>query len=220
MKRYIVFFFFLSFSISAQNIDNNEISSSNQIVIPKDNQVKIKLDIGVENIELKTYYEFENIEQFKFNFESDKILGKAYVLRLKEFFKGELINTKILFDERKSNFFKINSNPMSFKILTKIDDKAFKFWLRGQNFGSKKSIFTLKKENVGTYVAKNFIGSRKNLINDYTQPFYLLAVITPYITKSGAGQYCKVAYSDIHPEKFGEHFGIPHYYLIEMEFVD
>jgi hypothetical protein len=216
MKKTTILFCFIALSINAQDLD---LKTQQKAIIP-DNQIKINLKTGVENQELQNYFDFENISQFNFEVNGLLVKNKAYVLKLKEFEKGNLINNYTLFDERNNKYFKTDSTSMSFKIFTKIDQESLKIWIRGKSFGSKKSYFKLQEENISKYVVKDFIGGRNPLIKDISKPFYLLAAITPYITKSGDGQYCKVAYSDINPENFGKEFGIPHYFLVEMEFIE
>ncbi|WP_295179814.1 hypothetical protein [uncultured Christiangramia sp.] len=103
--------------------------------------------------------------------------------------------------------------------MSKIDQGDLKIWLRGQQFGSKQSYFALTNDN-GRYVAKDFFGSKKILQEDINKAFHLMAIITPNRNPDGSGSYCRVAQSEIDPEKLGTAFGIPHYYLIEIEFID
>lgn len=217
MKKITVLFCILGLTLNAQNSDSIKQQKS---IINKNDQIEINLETGTKNQDLQNYFDFENIGQFNFTINGISVKDKAFILRLKEFENGNLTNTYSLFDERGNKYFRTDSTSMSLKIFTKIDQDNLKIWIRGKSFGSKQSYFKLQEKNKSRYVVKDFIGGKNPLIKDILKPFYLLAAITPYITESGAGQYCKVAYSDIEPEKFGKEFNIPHYFLVEMEFVE
>ena len=218
-KLFSLFVLFTSF-INAQTLQNVDLNSSREKDIPENDQIKIELKMGVQNEDLRTFFDFENISQSLFKISGPTVKNKAFVITLKEFMEGDLVKKETLFDERDSEFFKTDSTTMSFKLLTKLDDENLKTWIRGVNFGSKKSYFALEEKNKTRYATKDFIGGKDYLIEDIKKPFYLLAIITPYITESGAGQYCQVAYSEINPENFGKKFAIPHYFLIQMEFLE
>ena len=65
---------------------------------------------------------------------------------------------------------------------------------------------------------KDFFGSKKELSIDLQKKNAVFAIITPTIHEDGSGSYCEVAQSEIAPEKLGEHFKIPHYFLITITF--
>lgn len=220
MKKFLFLIALMTSILNAQTSQNLELNSKQEFDIPKEDQVKIELKLGTKNEDLQTLFDFENIEQSSFKITGPSVENKAFVLTLKEFKNGELVQKETLFDERGSDFFKTDSTTMSFKLLTKLDDKNLKIWIRGKKFGSKKSYFGLEEKNKARYATKDFIGGKDYLVEDIKKPFYLLAIMTPYITESGAGQYCQVAYSGMNPEEFGKIYDIPHYFLIQMEFLN
>lgn len=219
MKKIVLIIYILGMTLNAQNPKNPDLQSSERLEIPINKQVKVKLKTGVENEDLQIFYQFENIYQYEFQLNGPSVKNKFYILKLKEFKNGKLINIQTLFDESNNDYFKTDSTSISFKLFTKLGQEKLKIWLRGRTFGSKKSYFDLEEKNKFRYKVKDFIGGRESIIKNINKPFYLLAVITPYLTESGGGSYCKVAYSDINPEEFGKEFDIPHYFLIEMKFV-
>ncbi|MUP44694.1 hypothetical protein E0K83_02915 [Gramella sp. BOM4] len=204
--------------IHAQNaqpenkFDNLSITSDESII-------EVRLDNSIEDEDTQTLFEFENINQSEFNFKGESLKGKYYVVRMKEFLNGELIKTETLFDERGNDYFKIDSNETSFKLLTKVDQNDIKVWIRGNRFGSKQSYFPTTQGH-GRYVAKDFFGSKQVLKENSNEPFKIMSLITPNRNKDGSGSYCRVAQSEIDPEEFGKVFDIPHYYLIEIEFTE
>ncbi|PKP15193.1 MAG: hypothetical protein CVU07_11030, partial [Bacteroidetes bacterium HGW-Bacteroidetes-23] len=68
------------------------------------------------------------------------------------------------------------------------------------------------------YALKDFFGSNEEMNIELNKKTAVFAIITPTIHKDGSGSYCEVAQSSIKPEKLGEHFKIPHYFLITITF--
>ena len=179
--------------------------------------VKMTTEYGAKNKELQEILSFENIGLETLNFESIEIKGKYYEINIKEFKNGKLVKTKVLFEGNDSEYFIIDSTFTSFKFFTKMENNKLKTFLKGNRFGSRQEFFDLEDGN-GKYVLKDFQGSKKFLNVPLNEEFPILAIITATIHKDGSGSYCEVAQSEIAPEKFGEKFSIPHYFIISMKF--
>jgi len=216
MRKISLLIFFCSAIISAQELP---LESSDEAINSEKSIIEVSIKNGVEDQDLQTFFQFENISQTEFSFNGDAIKGKFFIVKVKEFLDGELTETSVLFDERGNDYFKIDSTQTSFKLLNKIENDEMKFWIKGQRFGSKQGYFPTTKLN-GEYAVKDFFGAKKLLKEDANEPFYLQAVITPNRNPDGSGSYCKVAQSEILPEEFGKEFNIPHYYLVEIEFTE
>lgn len=188
-----------------------------QLLVYGQETVTTTVEYGVENQELKELFDFQNITVEKFDFESPEINGKYYQVFIKEFKNGKLIDSKILFDGKEVDYFKINSPLFSFKIFTQISNNTLQVQLRNRKYGSAKKDFELT-ENSSEYVTKDFFGAKIAIENPLDKEFPLLAIITPTKNSDGSGSYCQVVQSDIAPEKLGEHFKIPHYFLVTMKF--
>lgn len=182
------------------------------------NSAEMTLQTVEVNPELMTLMQFENILFDNLQFRGNAIRNKYYVLKMKEFSQGELVDTRTLFDERGNEYFRIDTTYLSFKFLNRIGLREMKVWLRGEKFGSPKSYFQIDEGN-GRYAVKDFLGMEETLEVPTDRPFYIYAIITPYRNEDGSGSYCRVAQSEIDPENFGKEFGIPHYFLVEMEFI-
>ncbi len=221
MKRILFIIYLSGVTIFAQNSQENipiDKSQSDKLAIPTDEStIEVRINNRLENVDMQTLFDFENINQTEINFSGESIQGKFYVVKVKEFLNGEIINTETLFDERGTEFFRVDSTHTSFKLLTKVDKDEIKVWIRGKKFGSKQSYFPTTQGN-GRYVAKDFFGGQKVLKENSDEPFQLMSVITPNRSEDGSGSYCRVAQSEINPEEFGKVFNIPHYFLIEIEF--
>ncbi|MBE7649279.1 hypothetical protein G1K66_12210 [Tenacibaculum finnmarkense] len=179
--------------------------------------VRTEVKYGVKNSELAEIFEFQNIAIQKFDFKSPEINGKYYKTFIKEFKNGKLIDKKILFDGTELEYFKINSTDFSFKIFTETSKNKLKIQLRTEKYAGSKKDFELI-ENNSKYVTKDFFGNKRKIKNPLNKEFPLLAIITPTKQNNGISSYCKVVQSEIRPEKLGEYFKIPHYFLITMEF--
>ena len=179
--------------------------------------VKMVAEYGAKNLELEQVLSFENIGFETLSFESEKIKGKYYNINIKEYKKGKLVKTKSLFEGSGSEYFIIDSTFTSFKFFTKMENNKLKTSIIASRFSSQQEFFELEKGN-GEYVLKDFQGSKKFLNVPLNEEFPILAIITPTKHKDGSGSYCEVAQSEIAPEKFGEKFNIPHYFIITMIF--
>ncbi len=186
-------------------------------ILVAQNTVKMTNNYGSENPEIQDIIDFENIYIEKLNFESEKLNGKFFTISIDEYKNGKLKNTTILFDGLESDYFKIVTNKESLKFFFKMTDGKLKTYIRGQKFGSKKSYFKLFEDSE-KYALKDFFGITSELNLDISKKNAIFAIITPTIHKDGSGSYCEVAKSDVEPEKLGEHFKIPHYFIINIEF--
>ncbi|MCD9855109.1 hypothetical protein LUD75_10345 [Epilithonimonas sp. JDS] len=176
--------------------------------------VKVTSNYGSENRDIQDLINFENIFFDTFNFQSETLKGKSYVIALEEFKNGKLLKTSTLFDD---DYFKIEKDKLTLKFAFKLADGKLKTQIFGNGFMSKKSYFKLSN-NEDDYAVKNFFGSADELTLDINKKNYIFAIITPTIHEDGSGSYCEVAQSDTAPEKLGEKFKIPHYFLVTVKF--
>ncbi|MFD2100429.1 hypothetical protein [Flagellimonas iocasae] len=179
--------------------------------------VKTTVKYGIDNPELLDFFDFQNIAVERFDFESPKINGKYYRVYIKEFKNGKLTDTKTLFNATEADIFRISSSVFNFKIFTQISKDNLTIQLRKSTYASAKKDFKLT-ENSYEYATKDFFGAKMAIENPINGEFPLLAIITPTKHSDGSASYCEVVQSEITPEKLGEHFKIPHYFLITMEF--
>lgn len=201
----------------SSSLENSEIR--NRQIASEKEMIDVSVKVGVDDEDLQTFYYFEDINHSEFFFKGESLKGKYYRLRMKEFLNGELINTTTLFAEVGTENFKIDSSATSLKLISKTGKDEIKVWLRGNRFGSKKFFFPTTRDN-GNYKAKDFFGPQESLKENINHPFNIMAIITPSRNPDGSASYCKVAQSEIDPENFGKEFNIPHFYLIEIEFVE
>lgn len=177
-------------------------------------QVKVTSKYGSEINDVQDILLFENIFTDKLTFQSETLKGKSYRIALEEFKKGKLVKTTILFDD---NYFKIPNDKLALKFYFKLANGKLKTQILGTGFSSKKSTFKLSNDE-DKYALKDFFGSKEEIILDINKKNSVFAIITPTIHADGSGSYCEVAQSDIAPEKLGEKFNIPHYFLVTIKF--
>jgi len=182
------------------------------------NTVKMTHEYGSGNPEVQEIMDFENMYVEKLNFEGEPIRGKFFMIRLDEYKNGRLKRSSVLFNGSESDYFKIGSDKESLRFYFKMADGKMKTYLKGQKFGSKKSYFKLYEDSE-RYALKDFFGNKSEYKLDLAQKNPVFAIITPTMHKDGSGSYCEVAQSNVAPENLGEHFKIPHYFIINIEFL-
>jgi len=179
--------------------------------------VKMTTEYGIKNRELLEILSFQNLGIETLTFESQDIKGKYYEISIKEYKKGALTNTKILFDGSDSEYFKIDSTIASFKFFTQIENKKLKTYIKGKGFGSRKDVFNLKSKT-DDYTVKDFMGIKKTTDVPLNEEFPILAIITPTLHEDGSASWCEVAQSEVSKDQYYEKFKIPHYFIITMRF--
>lgn len=179
--------------------------------------VKMTTKYDIKNQELLEVLSFQNLGIETLTFESPDIKGKYYKITLKEYKKGTLVNSKILFDGSDSEYFKIDSTIASFKFFTQLENKKLKTYIKGKGFGSRKDLFNLKGKTED-YVVKDFLGVKKMTDVPLYDEFPILAIITPTIHEDGSASWCEVAQSEASKDQYYEKFKIPHYFIITMRF--
>jgi hypothetical protein len=181
------------------------------------NHIKVTSNYGSTNKELQNLIDFENIYIEQLNFDGKELNGKQYQINLLEFENGKLVKTSILFNGSESDYFKIKSDKESLNFFFKMADGKLKTYVRTAKFGTKKSYFTLKDDS-DNYALKDFFGSKNELSLDINLETPIFAILTPTKHEDGSSSYCEVVQSDVKPENLGEHFKIPHYFLVTIKF--
>jgi len=181
------------------------------------NTIKMTNNNRSQNKELNQLIDFENIFIENLQFEGSSMLDKGFVLNLEEYKDGKLVQTTLLFDGSQSDDTKIKLEQESLMLMFKMSENTLKTQVRGRKFGSKKKYFPLQ-DDADTYALKDFFGRKKELQLEVDKKNTILAIITPTIHADGSGSYCEVVQNDIIPEKLGEHFKIPHHFLVTLTF--
>ena len=179
--------------------------------------IKVKLRDNIVDKHIREVMEFENIFIEQLDFEGEAIGDKSYIVTMDEFCKGEKIRSLILFDGMEDDIFRVRGNKTSLKFFLKVADEKLKVHIRGDFFASKKMYLPLDTE-AETYTVKDFFADKEELQIPSDKAGALFAIITPAILPDGSGTYCDVIQSGINPEKWYEHFKIPHYFVVRIQF--
>lgn len=179
--------------------------------------IKVKRHDNVVDKHIQEIMDFESLFIEQLDFEGEGLRDKSYIVTLDEFDKGKKVRSSILFDGTEDEIFKIRENKATLKFFLKTADEKLKVSIRGSFFASRKMYFPLKMET-DIYTVKDFFGEKEELLIPSDKVGILFAIITPAIRPDGSGTYCDVVQSDIKPEKWYEHFKIPHYFVIRIRF--
>ena len=178
--------------------------------------VKMISKYGTTNKDIVSLMRFQNITLESLSFESSELIGKSYEVNLKEYKKGKLVKTKNLLDGDK--YVEIDSINVTLKFISKIENDKMTIFIETARMFSDKMTFDLEKHKGNDYVLKDFQGNKDFTKVSINEEFPILAIITPVELEKGYFSYCEIAQSEIEPEKFGEKFKIPHYFVITMKF--
>ena len=178
--------------------------------------VKMISKYGTKNKDIISLMRFQNITLESLSFESSELIGKSYEVNLKEYRKGKLVKTKKLLDGDK--YVEIDSINVTLIFLSKIENDKMTIFIETARMFSDKMTFDLEKHKGNDYVLKDFQGNKDFTNVSINEEFPILAIITPVELEKGYFSYCEIAQSEIEPEKFGEKFKIPHYFVITMKF--
>lgn len=173
---------------------------------------------GSEQRDLQNLLNFENIYFEQLNFKGSALRGKTYKILLREFKDGRPVDSLVLFNGKESDFFYIKTDSLSLAYAFKLADGQLKAQVFGNGFGSKKTYLPLINK-ADDYALKDFFGEKQHLEFNIDSTIAVFAIITPTIHPDGSGSYCEVAQSGISPDKLGNHFKIPHYFVVYIEFL-
>ena len=179
------------------------------------NDITMNVRYGVENKNLQNILAFENINYEEVIF-SGELSDKDYQISIQEYKAGKLAKTDTLFDSTDSDQLKIKRDSLTLTFLSQNLNNKLTLQLMGSHFSSKKLIYDTSSKN-GKYAIKDFLGTKSSEKVPSNGPFPILGIITPTIYADGHGSYCDVANSGIAPENLGKKFGIPHYFIIQMQ---
>ncbi len=179
--------------------------------------IKMRTEFGSENVDLQSLLYFENIGLEKMTFSGNDLKDKDFKISIKEFVRGKLSKTEVVFDSKEDAYFKIKSDKFIFRVLTKVtSDNLVKFDFQFNGFSKQKAykVAINQKE----FALKDFRGGKPELSIPLNTDTYILTYMMPYLKKDGSSRYCEVAQSDVNPEDFGTKYAIPTYFLIAIKF--
>lgn len=179
--------------------------------------VAMKIEYGSGSQDLQRILRFEGIGLTSLILSGEKLTGKDYELSIKEYVDGKLVKTDKLFDSSEDNYFKIKSDKLHFYAVSKLtDNDEFKLQFQFDGFSTRQYSFPLLKAH-SIYAVKDFLGPKGELEVPVNKEFNMFALLTPTRHADGSSSYCEVAQSGIKAEELGNHYKLPHYFLIVMQ---
>jgi uncharacterized membrane protein len=179
--------------------------------------IKMRVGYGADNNDLQSVLYFENIGLGKVSFSGNDLKNKDFQISIKEFVRGKLKKTDVVFDSKEDEYFKIKSDKFGFRVLTKVTAEntvKFDFQFNGFSKGKEYKVAADQKE----FALKSFLGSKPEISIPLNANSYILTYMMPYVKKDGSKAYCEVVQADVKPEELGTKYAIPVYYLIDIKF--
>src|SRR5215204_1124425 len=156
--------------------------------------IKMRVGYGADNTDLQSVLYFENIGLGKVSFSGNDLKNRDFQISIKEFVRGKLKKTDVVFDSREDEYFKIKSDKFGFRVLTKVTAESnvkFDFQFNGFSKGKEYRVAAGQKE----FALKSFLGSKPELSIPLNTNSYILTYMMPYVEKDGSKKYCEVAQS-------------------------
>jgi hypothetical protein len=179
--------------------------------------IKMSARYGSENVDLQSILQFENIGLNKLEFTGGDLKNRDFQISIKEFVKGRLTRSDVVFDSREDAYFKIKSERFVFRVLTKTTSEntvKFDFQFDGFSKAKEYKVAAGQKE----FALKTFLGSRTELSIPLNTNTYILTYMMPYVRNDGSKQYCEVVQAGVAAEELGTKYAIPRYFLIDIKF--
>jgi len=187
--------FFISLSIFAQDFNfKSEYNPSNKKMI--DN-----------------FLRFEGINFSQSSITSKDLLNKNYIINLKEYKNGVLINTTCLDKSNNKYYAIIDSTTFKFNILGKRTKNNYDLCMYFDRYSTRKFTFKLLSKYAEDYILKEIPIKEKDL--QLNKPFIFLLLTTPEYHSDGSASWCDVAANET-PDKIYEKNKIPHFFVFEM----
>ncbi len=83
----------------------------------------MRINYGSENVDLQSILQFEDIDLNKMSFSGNDLKDKDFQISIKEFVRGKLSKTEVIFDSKEDDYFKIKSDKFIFRVLTKVSSE-------------------------------------------------------------------------------------------------
>ncbi|RYD87855.1 MAG: hypothetical protein EOP54_28140 [Sphingobacteriales bacterium] len=168
-----------------------------------------------DNNEIMDLMRFENIDYFKTLFKGDSLKNKKFTITAKQFWKGKLSKVDTLLNTSIFEYIGINkTDSIPLRVISRINGKDIEIKFIFDRFEVSHTFKGLKTKD---YSLRDFGTS---LPIEPNKPFYAFAYILPHENEDGSKQWCAVESSGKDIETWGKEFGIKHYILFEMNFIE
>jgi len=162
---------------------------------------------------IDNFLRFEGINFSQSSITSKDLLNKNYIINLKEYKNGVLINTTCLDKSNNEYYAIIDSTTFKFNILGKRTKNNYDLCMYFDRYSTRKFTFKLLSKYAEDYILKEIPIKEKDL--QFNKPFIFLLLTTPEYHSDGSASWCDVAANET-PDKIYEKNKIPHFYVFEM----
>ena len=162
---------------------------------------------------IDNFLRFEGINFSQSSITSKDLLNKNYIINLKEYKNGVLINTTCLDKSNNEYYAIIDSTTFKFNILGKRTKNNYDLCLYFDRYSTRKFTFKLLSKYAEDYILKEIPIKEKDL--QFNKPFIFLLLTTPEYHSDGSASWCDVAANET-PDKIYEKNKIPHFFVFEM----
>lgn len=191
--------------------------SQAQAQIKNKSGIQFSASNQIENEDLMNLYRFQNIQVSKVKFSGQGLWGKDFRLYIQEVVDGKPQKRQQIFDSREDEFFKIKEQEFAFSVLAqRSTQNKVRIDFRFLGYGFVKE-FTVKSDQQD-FTLKSAQDSDNELEVPIGTEFNFLSFSLPYKTQRGAMRYSELEPFDVRPESMGKKFGIPRYFLMQIEF--
>lgn len=182
---------------------------------PTEGAVKMMADYGPSNEETRVIVDFQGVEYYKVKLTGTQLKAKKVLLYCKEMWNGKVkkVDTLIKKQDLKNLTTNANGDTLSFSVMGRRVDDKLQVLFRFPRLGVNKKYQALKTDNYSLRALGNHYKIELN------KPFPVFAYILPY-EKDGWLMYCAVDQSGEKVEDWGKKFGIKHYLIYEMTFLE
>jgi hypothetical protein len=178
--------------------------------------IKLSTSNGANNEDLMHVMQLQDIQLSKIRLNATDLIGKNFQISLRDYSKGKLIKSHLIFDSKEDGVFTMKEKEFGFSVLAKkISLTKMRIDFRFIGFSVTK-ILDIKKEHQD-FVLKNFQDNLDGINIPIHTNTSFLALLMPYQLPNKSMRYIDVALTDLKPEEFGRTFNVPRYFLLDIK---
>ena len=178
--------------------------------------IKLSTSEGANNEDLMHVMQIQDIQLSKVRLNGTDLIGKNFQIYLRDYSKGKLSKSHLIFDSKEDGVFTIKEKEFGFSVLAKkITPTKIRIDFRFVGFAISKML-DVKKEHQD-FVLKNFQDNLDGINIPLHTNTSFLALLMPYQLPNKSMRYIDVALTDLKPEEFGRTFNVPRYFLLDIK---
>ncbi|MCU0449078.1 MAG: hypothetical protein MUC97_04420 [Bernardetiaceae bacterium] len=178
---------------------------------------KIQLNWGVNDPALQDFYRATNVYYFRLTATDSALREQPFRLVVKEYKHRQLQSTDTLFAEVPADYLSSATGQVEIRLLCRyrnLDTVEFHFFY--PRMSTRKMFRTLARDTYSLRDAINSDGQPVSFPVGQARPLWVYSL--PYEDPKRPGYlfYCELTARGVPPERWGEHYGVPHYIIVEL----